>query len=149
MMRAVLLAAGLAIAACTTAPSISGAVLPPALQRVLDDYAAAWEMHDAKALAALFIDDGRTVVPNACPPGPGRATAEKCYASTGGGPLHLRALDHRIDNDIAYIIGEYALDDADKPRGKFTLTLASQGGRWFIVADMDQSYQPPRGPAQP
>lgn len=145
-MRAWLIAAVLASAACSSTPPSTGTDLPPDLQRVLTDYAAAWEMHDAKGLAALFADD-RTVVPNACPPGPGRATVETCYAGSGG-PLHLRALDHRIDSNLAYIIGEYALDEADTPRGKFTLTLTREGGRWLIVADMDQPYRPaPSTPA--
>lgn len=148
MMRAIVIAACLSAAACATSPPTSGTALPPELQRVLTDYAAAWEMHDAKALAALFADD-RTIVPNACPPGPGRATAEKCYAGTGGGPLHLRALDHRIDNGLAYIIGEYAIDANDIPRGKFTLTLTQQQGRWLIVADMDQPYPPPAATPAP
>lgn len=141
MIRALLIAASLASAGCATTPATTGATLPPGLQRVLADYADAWEMHDAKGLAALFVDD-RTVVPNACPPGLGRATVERCYASSGG-PLHLRALDHRIDNGLAYIIGEYALDETDTPRGKFTLTLALQDGRWMIVADMDMPYPAP------
>ena len=111
---------------------------------MLADYAAAWEAGDSKALAALFVDD-RIIVPNSCPPAAGRITVEKCYAGHGG-PLHLRALDHRIDNGLAYIIGEYALDEADTPRGKFTLALTRQGGRWFIVADMDQPYRPPPAP---
>lgn len=145
MMRGWIVAAALASAACASAPSTTGPQLPPELQRVLTDYAAAWEMHDAKGLAALFADD-RTVVPNACPPGPGRATIEKCYAGSGG-PLHLRALDHRIDSNLAYIIGEYALDADDIPRGKFTLTLTLEDGRWLIVADMDQPYQPAPTPA--
>lgn len=145
MIRAWMMVASLALAACASTPSTTGSALPPELQRVLTDYAAAWEMHDAKGLAALFADD-RIVVPNACPPGPGRATIEKCYAGSGG-PLHLRALDHRIDNDLAYIIGEYALDAADQPRGKFALTLTLQDGRWLIVADMDQPYRSAPTPA--
>lgn len=144
MMRAILIAACLSAAACATALSTTEAALPPELQRVLADYAAAWEAGDSKALAALFVDD-RIIVPNSCPPAAGRTTVEKCYAGHGG-PLHLRALDHRIDNGLAYIIGEYALDEADTPRGKFTLTLTRQGGRWFIVADMDQPYRPPPAP---
>lgn len=92
----------------------------------------------AAALAALFAE-GRTVVPNACPPVTGAAEVERCYTGHGG-PIHLRALDHAISGGHAYIIGEYA----DKPEhpagGKFVLTLVEAGGRWLIVADMDRPY---------
>jgi hypothetical protein len=46
---------------------------------VLDDYTTAWKARDAKALAALFAE-GRTVVPNACPPATDRAGVEACDA---------------------------------------------------------------------
>ena len=142
------LMAALTLAACTTAPTTSGPALPPALQRVLDDYTAAWEARDAKALAALFAE-GRTVVPNACPPVPDRAGVEACYTGSGG-PIHLRALDHGYSGGLAYIIGEYAEEPGDPAGGKFTLTLLDDNGRWLIVADMDQPYRRrPQGAPQP
>ena len=133
----------LTLTACATAPASSGPALPPSLQRVLDDYTAAWTARDAKALAALFAE-GRTVVPNACPPVSGRAGVEACYTGSGG-PLDLRALDHSYSGDLAYIIGEYAEQPGDPGGGKFVLTLQNDGGRWLIVADMDRPYggQPP------
>lgn len=132
------LAALAALTACATAPTTSGPILPPSLQRVLDDYTAAWKARDTKTLAALFAE-GRTVVPNACPPVADRAGVEACYAGSGG-PLHLRALDHAYSSDLAYIIGEYAEQPADSAGGKFVLTLLNEGGRWLIVADMDRPY---------
>lgn len=135
----------LALAACATTPVASTSPLPPALQRVLDEYATAWEAEDAKGLAALFAAD-RTVVPNACPPVDGLAEVERCYRGSGG-PLHLRGVSHSVDGGLAYIIGEYALDDSSKPVGKFVLTLVKIGDRWMIAADMDRSYAPPPTPA--
>ena len=133
-------------AACATAPSTSGATLPPELQRVLDDYTAAWKARDAKALAALFPDN-QTVVPNACEPAHSRDEVEKCYTGSGGA-LDLRALDHRIDGRLAYIIGEYALRPGDPSGGKFVLTLQKDAtNRWQIIADMDREY--PRRPPAP
>lgn len=141
-MKPLIALAAFGLAACTSAPATSSLTLPPQLQRVLDDYASAWEMHDAKAIAALFAPD-RTVVPNACPPVTGREAVETCYAAHGGGPLHLRAVSHAIDGSLAYIIGEYALDANDDAGGKFVLTLVQVDGRWLIAADMDRSYAPP------
>ncbi len=137
MMRSVLLAA-FALAACTTQPATSGPSLPPPLQRVLDAYTAAWKARDAKALAALFAE-GRTIVPNACPPASSRDEVEACYTGSGGA-LHLRALDHSSSGDLAYIIAEYAERAEDTPGGKFVLTLVKVQGRWLILADMDRPY---------
>jgi len=109
---------------------------PPPLQRVLDDYTAAWIARDAKALAALFAE-GRNVVPNACPPVTDRVGVEACYTGSSG-PHHLRARDHAYSGDLAYIIGEYAEHPADPAGGKFVLTLLNDGGRWLIVSDMDR-----------
>jgi uncharacterized protein (TIGR02246 family) len=147
-MRAALVAGWLALAGCTTVgpAETSGAKLPPDLQRVLDDYSAAWAARDAKALAALFADD-RMVVPNACAPAPDRAGIEACYAGAGD-PIDLRALDHRIDGPAAYIIGEYSDAPGAPAAGKYVLTLTrGADGRWLIVADMDQPYR--RRPASP
>jgi ketosteroid isomerase-like protein len=142
-MKALALGAVLGLSACATAalPVSGGSQLPPQLQRVLDDYAAAWEMHDAKAIAALFATD-RPVVPNACPPVTGAAAVERCYAAHCGGPLRLRAVSYAVDGALAYIIGECALDANDDAGGKFVLTLVQVDGRWLIAADMDRSYTP-------
>jgi ketosteroid isomerase-like protein len=145
-MRRLILVVALAFAGCVSIPGSSGAVLPAELRRVLDDYTKAWETRDAPALAALFAAD-RTVVPNACPPARNRTEVETCYANAGG-RLSLRALDHRIDGSIAYIIGEYAVSADGPAAGKFVLTLVKDAtGRWLIAADMDREYR--RQPAQP
>jgi uncharacterized protein (TIGR02246 family) len=118
-------------------PSVT---LPPDLARVLTDYEAAWRAKDAPALARLFADD-RVVVPNACPPVNGRAGVEECYTGSGGS-LFLRAVAHRTDGALAYIIGAYRSADNGPDGGKFTLTLAKGAdGKWLIVADMDQMYR--------
>jgi ketosteroid isomerase-like protein len=146
-MRLLAAVAALALAACASAPTTSGASLPPELQRVLDDYTAAWKARDSKALAALFPDN-QTVVPNACPPAHTRAEVEKCYTGSGG-DLNLRALDHRIDGHLAYIIGEYALAPGTPAGGKFVLNLAKDpSNRWQIIADMDREYPRQPRPAQ-
>ena len=121
-------------------PPSSGPNLPPELQRVLDDYTIAWQTRDAAGLAALFADD-RVVMPNACPPVQGRAEVQKCYTGSGGG-LSLRAVDHRFEGPLGYIIGEYAMQPGAQAAGRFVLTLTKDAnGRWLIVSDMDREYR--------
>ena len=142
MMRALLIAGYVVLGGCALfEPPLesSGTMLPPDLQRVLDDYASAWRTRDAAGLAVLFADD-RVVVPNACPPVQGRADVQKCYTGSGG-EIDLRALDHRIDETAAYIIGEYAGKPDTPASGKFVLTLTRDDERWLIVADMDREYR--------
>lgn len=120
-------------------PSVT---LPPPLARVLTDYESAWQARDARALAALFADDG-FVLGNGVPPVRGRAAIEKHYAGRGG-PLTLRALAYSTEGSTGYIIGGFATRKGDADVGKFTLTLRKgAGGRWLIVSDMDNGNSRP------
>jgi ketosteroid isomerase-like protein len=115
---------------------LPSASLPPDLQRVLDDYQAAWRARDAAGLAALFDEDG-LVLADGSPPVRGRAAIRELYGAAGG-PLALRALAFGAVSTVGYIAGAYARQAGGEDVGKFTLTLRRQpGGRWLIVSDMD------------
>jgi ketosteroid isomerase-like protein len=116
-------------------PSIE---LPPALARVLTDYETAWRARDAKALAALFTEDGY-VLPGGRSPVKGRAAIGRHYTGQGG-PLALRAFAFATEGSVGYILGGYAGQTGEEDTGKFTLTLRrDEAGRWLIVSDMDNS----------
>jgi ketosteroid isomerase-like protein len=143
----------IALASCThpqrvdgpEAPALSGdnANLPPQLARVLREYEDAWQNKDAEALARLFAEDG-FVLSSGSPPVRGRTNIEKHYAGAGG-PLALRAMAWAKQDDIGYIIGEYATDATFTNSGKFTLTLVrGDGDRWLIFSDMDNGHTRPR-----
>jgi ketosteroid isomerase-like protein len=123
----------------STQPTV---VLPLALARVLTDYETAWRNKDAKALAALFTEDG-FVLSNGSPPVRGRAQIEKHYMGAGGA-LVLRALAFAAEGSLGYIIGGYAQQEGQSDIGKFTLTLRKGAGdRWLIVSDMDNGNTRP------
>jgi ketosteroid isomerase-like protein len=110
--------------------------LPRELDRVLTDYEKAWSARDAKALAALFAEDG-FVLPSGRPPVKGRAAIESHYQGQGG-PLSLRAFAYATEGSVGYILGGYAGEEGQEDDGKFTLTLRKDAaGRWWIVSDMD------------
>ena len=120
-------------AAVAPEPSVQ---LPAELQRVLTDYEKGWAAKDAKALAALFTEDGY-VLTNGQPPAKGRAAIEARLTGSGG-PLALRALAYAVEGRVGYIIGAFAMKPGAPDAGKFTLTLRrSENGRWLIVSDMD------------
>lgn len=118
--------------------------LPAPLDRVLRDYEQAWRTGDAKALAALFAEDGFVLQSNQ-PPVRGRSVIEAAYAGQGSSPLRLRALAYAVEGNTGYIIGAYSYGNNVGDTGKFTLTLKRVGdGPWLIFSDMDNSNARPR-----
>lgn len=117
--------------------------LPSELDRVLRDYERAWRAGDAKALAALFAEDGFVLQGNR-PPVRGRAAIQAAYEGQGEAPLRLRALAYSAEGSNGYIIGAYGYGNAPGDMGKFTLTLRrAPGGPWMIFSDMDNLNAPP------
>lgn len=123
-------------ATAATPNASPGVDLPPELARVLRDYEAAWQAHDAAGLAALFTADG-FVLSSGRPPVRGRAAIEERYAGSGG-ELALRALHVEQQGPLAVIIGGYSRSAGAPDLGKFTLSLRrGDDGRWRILSDMD------------
>ena len=86
-------AAALTLSLQTSAAPEPSVTLPPPLARVLRDYESAWQKKDAKALAALFAEDG-FVLAGGSPPVRGRTAIERHYAKRGG-PLVLQRCSRR------------------------------------------------------
>lgn len=126
------------------AQPLPDAALPAPLDRVLRDYEQAWRGGDARALAALFAEDGFVLQSNQ-PPVRGRTAIEAAYAGQGGSPLRLRALAYAVEGNTGYIIGAYSYGNNVGDTGKFTLTLKRvDDGPWLIFSDMDNTSAPPR-----
>jgi len=126
------------------AQPLPDAALPAPLDRVLRNYEQAWRGGDARALAALFAEDGFVLQSNQ-PPVRGRSAIEAAYAGQGSSPLRLRALAYAVEGNTGYIIGAYSYGNNVGDTGKFTLTLKRAGnGPWLIFSDMDNSNAPPR-----
>ncbi|HYV20973.1 MAG TPA: SgcJ/EcaC family oxidoreductase [Verrucomicrobiae bacterium] len=128
--------------AAEAAAPLPSVTLPAALARVLTDYEAAWRNTDAKALAALFAEDG-FVLSSGSAPVRGRAEIEKHYQGAGG-PLALRAFAYGTDGALGWIVGGFAREAGQPDSGKFTLTLSKgPNGRWLINSDMDNGNHRP------
>ncbi len=126
------------------AQPLPDAALPATLDRVLRDYEQAWRTGDARALAALFAEDGFVLQSNQLPVR-GRSAIEVAYAGQGGSPLRLRALAYSVEGSTGCIIGAYRYGNNVGDTGKFTLTLKRVGdGPWLIFSDMDNGNAPPR-----
>lgn len=117
---------------------IEPVVLPPALERVLRDYEAAWKSGDGARLAALFTEDG-LVLNNGSLPVQGRTKIAQTLTQPGG-DLQLRAFAYGTADSVGYIIGGYRYPQTVGPGGKYILTLRrGTDERWLIAADMENS----------
>jgi ketosteroid isomerase-like protein len=120
----------------TTTPRVIS--LPPAFDRVLRDYEAAWRDGDGQRLAALFTEDG-FAVQNGSPIRHGRAAIADGVTKPGGA-LQLTAYAYSSSGDVGYIIGGYRYPTTVGAGGRFVLALRSgPDGRWLIAADLDNS----------
>ena len=117
--------------------------LPPAFERVLRDYEAAWRDGDGARLAALFTEDG-FAVQNGSPIRRGRA-AIAAGVTKPGGELQLSAYSYHSSGNVGFIVGGYRYPTSTGPGGRFVMALQSGAdGRWLIAADLDNN-----GPRQP
>ena len=115
--------------------------LPPAFDRVLRDYEAAWRDGDGPRLAALFTEDG-FAVQNGSPIRRGAAIAGGL--TKPGGALQLTAYAYSSSGNVGYIVGGYRYPTTVGTGGRFVLALRSgPDGRWLIAADLDNSGPPP------
>jgi ketosteroid isomerase-like protein len=117
--------------------------LPPAFDRVLRDYEAAWRDGDGARLASLFVEDGFAVQSGA-PIRRGRA-AIAAGITKPGGTLQLSAYAFSSSGDTGFIVGGYRYPTTVGAGGRFVLALKSgPDGRWMIAADLDNSGPPPQ-----
>lgn len=121
-----------------TPPAVS---LPPAFDRVLRDYEAAWRDGDGSRLAALFTEDG-FAVQSGSPIRRGRAAIADGLTKPGG-TLQLTAYAYSSSANVGYIVGGYRYPTTVGAGGRFVLALRSgPDGRWLIAADLDNSGPP-------
>lgn len=124
-------------------PAQPAVTLPPALDRVLRDYEAAWRGGDGQRLASIFTDDG-FAIQSGSPLARGHAAIARTVTGPGGG-LQLTAYAYAIDGTVGYIVGGYRYPQTTGPGGRFVLALKQgAGGRWLIAADLDNTGPRPR-----
>jgi ketosteroid isomerase-like protein len=124
----------------TQMPSVIS--LPPAFDRVLRDYEAAWRDGDGPRLAALFTEDG-FAVQSGSPIRRGRAAIAGGLTKPGG-TLQLTAYAYSSSGNVGYIVGGYRYPTTVGTGGRFVLALrGGPDGRWLIAADLDNSGPPP------
>jgi uncharacterized protein (TIGR02246 family) len=110
------------------------------VQKITDQYLAAFNKADSKAVAALYTADALRVNPDGSLV-TGRAAIEKGYAAAFAGPdkggkLTLQpGKSISVTADVAVFEGMYQVTGGKMPaKGRYVNTLVRQGGEWRLAA---------------
>ena len=111
----------------------------PDVQKVLDQYAAAFNRGDAKGVAALYMTNALRVGPDGQLQ-VGRTAIEETYTGTlSGSPGKLVILPGRtqmITADVRVIEGTYELTGGggNPVRGRYVNTIVRDGSQWRLAS---------------
>ena len=107
---------------------------------------------DAKAIAALYAEDGQLMPPNA-PKAVGREAIETGWAGFLGAPgmaltFETEKFVFAKSGDIAVDINAYKFTVAGQTdTGKSVVTWTKRNGKWYVLTDMFSSDAAPAPPA--
>jgi uncharacterized protein (TIGR02246 family) len=110
----------------------------PDAQKHADQYQAAYNKADVKALAALYTADATRLGPD----GQllkGRAAIEKSYVDAFGGTLRGSTLTLQqgatqvVTADVKVIGGRYATAGGNPVKGRYVNTMVKQDGTWLLA----------------
>jgi len=117
-------------------------------KKVADEYAAAFNKGDAKALVALYAPQGTRLGPDGLLVA-GRAAIEKVYADGFAGPLKGAKLTlepgaaHTITPDVKIIEGRFTVASLAALKGRYVNTLVRQGKAWLLASVVTINDPPP------
>lgn len=130
-----------------------------AIKARCDAFAAAWNQHDARAMAACWTPDGDLIDPFGAS-ARGRANIEKFFQGEHTGVMRpttytiTKQAVRMLGDDVAvadwdcHITGLKAADGSDAPRldHHVTIVLAREAGEWLFVAARPVIYAPKPAP---
>lgn len=122
------------------AGSVSAQKPDAEMQKLTEQYAAAANKGDSKALAALYTADAVRLGPDGQVV-TGQAAIEKQHATAFAGPqkgakLTLRhGRTHTVTPDVAILEGTYeSTGGAMSSKGRYVNTVVRQGGQWRLAS---------------
>lgn len=123
-----------------------------AIREANTKWLAAIVAKDAKAIAAMHVEDAQMLPPNA-PKAVGREAIEKGWAGFMGLPgmaltFETEKFVFAKSGDLAVDIGTYKFTvDGQTDTGKSVVTWTKRDGKWMVLTDMFSSDLPPPAPA--
>ncbi len=151
-MRATKFAAMLLVTCVLNACSPSTEADEAAVRAANKQWLEAIVAKDAKAIAAIYAEDGQFLPPNA-PKAVGRAAVEKNWADAVGLPgmtltFETEKFVFSKSGDLAVDIGTYRFEAGGQvDTGKSVVTWTKRDGKWLVLTDMFSSDAPPPPPA--
>jgi uncharacterized protein (TIGR02246 family) len=117
-----------------------GAQKPDAdIQKLADQYQAAFNKGDAKAVTALYTADALRVTPSGKLVS-GKPAIEKDYAENFAGPFKGAKLTlhpgrtQNLKADVALIEGTFEVAGAAALKGRYLNTIVREGGQWKLAS---------------
>jgi uncharacterized protein (TIGR02246 family) len=142
------------MAEADAAPAIDAGADEQAIRGQVDRWLQLVKAKDAAGIAALYVEDGAVMPPNA-PIGKGRAAIQQTWASMMGTPgFDLTFVPDQIilssSGDMALDRGTYRLavapnGTAQTDTGKYVVVWRKVGGEWKAAADIFNSDLPATG----
>jgi uncharacterized protein (TIGR02246 family) len=124
------------------------------MQKVADQYQAAYNKADAKTLAAMYAADAHRLGPD----GQllkGRAAIEKSYVDGFAGPFKgskltlTQGATQTLTPDVKVIEGRYTVAGAVTITGRYVNTVIRKGGQWLLATVVTRPDTPaPAAPAK-
>jgi len=125
----------------------------PAIVKASDDYRKAVLGGDARAVAAMYLDDA-IVMPNGAGPVTGRAAIEQFYRELLTGPVKIEAftfnhIESTFEGNVGYDAGTYAqrcklpTGQTVNDTGKYLVILKRAQGEWKAAYLIYNSDTPP------
>jgi uncharacterized protein (TIGR02246 family) len=119
----------------------------PAIRSLFSNFAAAWDKHDARALASLFVEDGDLINP-AGRTANSRPKIEKLFQAEHSSMFKNSRMNMTISqirtltSDIAVVTDNCEVSGANDPSTNATCTIKAiatfvvqnDGGTWCIVS---------------
>jgi uncharacterized protein (TIGR02246 family) len=132
--------AWLAAVVLVTVSALVSAQKPDAdVAKLTAQYEAAFNKGDAKAIGALYTEDGTRLGPDGSFV-KGRATIEKVYAGGFAGPLKgvkltlTHASSHVVTPDVQITEGTYSATGTTPLKGRYVNTLVRKSGQWLLAS---------------
>jgi uncharacterized protein (TIGR02246 family) len=148
------------LVASSTSAFAGGAEDAPIL-KVHEDFAASWNKHDYKAMAAIFADDADLINPLGRV-AKGKAEIEKLYQDEQTGAFKSSRFTSKckdgvriVKPDVAVVTCSFEVTDGRLPDGKamppldgtYTATMIKAKGKWQVVAGRPMiPFAPPSPP---
>ena len=116
-----------------------------AIQNVFSNFAAAWDQHDAKAMAALFADDSDLISPEGRAAN-GKHEIERLFENEQSSRFKTSRMNITISNirkltpDIAVVTDDCEISGVQDQNGQRTIraiatfVLQNERGNWRIVS---------------